>query len=141
MTLPRSEKQKMYYSQPDVEMPVYVMDKGEIVYVKMPDGKQEPMKSGETKIGYSTPVEFYNSITSDLTADEITAFGADGNISAKMTYRNGEYPFKVGTLIWHRSEPTFKDGYVDKNSADYIVKGVKEAGVALWKCLLKEVVK
>lgn len=138
MRTPRRIQQKMFYSQPDEKITVYKRDKeGQIII----DPKTHlPLKTGENRIGYGDAIVFYNSITSDLTADELAAFGADANSKAKLTYRNGEYPFITGTRIWRTSEVGYVEDVVNEKTADYeIVKVIK--GRNFTRCLLKEIVK
>lgn len=138
MRTSRRVKQKMWYSMPDEKITVYKRDKdGNIIY----DEKLNiPLKSGETLTGYGDEVEFINSITADLTADDLAAFGQDVNGKAKLTYLNDEYPFVVGVRIWRTSEVGHKAGMVDEKTADYeVVKVLK--GRKFTRCLLKEVVK
>ena len=138
MRTPRRIQQKMYYSQPDEKIIVYKRDiHGDVII----DPKtNKPLKTGENRIGYGEAVEFYNSITADLTADELAAFGADANSKAKLTYRNGEYSFMTGTRIWRTSEVKYIGQNVDEKSADYeILKVIK--GRNFTRCLLKEIVK
>lgn len=138
MRTPRRIQQKMYYSQPDEQIIVYKRDKdGNIIY----DAKtHKPLKTGENRVGYGEAVEFLNSITADLTADELAAFGADANSKAKLTYRNGEYSFMTGTRIWRTSEVEYIGLNVNEKTADYeVVKVLK--GRNFTRCLLKEIVK
>ena len=96
----------------------------------------------ECDILYDDPIEFRNSITGELTADELQAFGTQNNASAKMTYKREQYPFRTGTLIWKNSEVRFlDDGTPDPTSADYRVVGVMSEGQYFWKCMLEAVVK
>ena len=138
MRTPRRIQQKMYYSQPDTKITVYKRDiHGDIIF----DPKTHlPLLTGENRIGYGEAVEFYNSITADLTADELAAFGADANSKAKLTYRNGEYSFMTGTKIWRTSEVKYIGQNVDDKSADYEVMKVI-IGRNFTRCLLKEIVK
>lgn len=138
MRTPRRIQQKMFYSQPDEKITVYKRDKdGNIIY----DAKTHlPLKTGENRVGYGSAIEFRNSITADLTADELAAFGADANSKAKLTYRNGEYSFMTGTRIWRTSEVEYIGGNVNEKTADYeVVKVIK--GRNFTRCLLKEIVK
>ena len=138
MRTPRRIQQKMFYSQPDEKITAYKRDKdGNIIY----DVKTHlPLKTGENRVGYGEAIEFRNSITADLTADELAAFGADANSKAKLTYRNGEYSFMTGTRIWRTSEVEYIGGNVNEKTADYeVVKVIK--GRNFTRCLLKEIVK
>ena len=138
MRTPKRVKQKMYYSLPSPGEPIYATDEqGNIIYDTMPDGESVPRKVGETPDGYSSPVEFFNSITGDLTADELQAFGAEPRIKCKMTYKKGEFPFVVNTLIWKDTQVTDP---VDEGSADYRIIGIQSTGRHFYKALMVSVV-
>ena len=138
MRTPKRVKQKMYYSLPSPGEPIYATDEqGNIIYDTMPDGESVPRKVGETPDGYSSPVEFANSITGDLTADELQAFGAEPRMKCKMTYKKGEFPFVVNTLIWKDTEVTDP---VDEGSADYRIIGIQSTGRHFYKALMVSVV-
>ena len=154
MRTPFRVKQKMYYSLPSVGEPIYATDEnGNIIYDTMPDGETVPRKVGETPDGYSEPVLFKNSITGDLTADELQAFGAEPRIKCKMTYKKGEFPFVVNTLIWKDTSPYVnarvpretllpdeelepQEYEVDEGTADYRIIGIQDTGRHFYKALL-----
>lgn len=138
MRTPRRTKQKMFYATYEERKPVYEMDDaGNIRYVEV-DGEQIPVESGEYKEGYSYATEFYNSITESLTEEEILAYGSQNKALAKMTYRVGEYPFKVGTLIWlHSAVETDNLGEVVETSADYKIVGIKDTGRLFRQAILR----
>ena len=138
MRTPKRVKQKMYYSLPSPGEPIYATDEqGNIIYDTMPDGESVPRKVGETPDGYSSPVEFANSITGDLTADELQAFGAEPRMKCKMTYKKGEFPFVVNTLIWKDTQVTDP---VDEGSADYRIIGIQSTGRHFYRALMVSVV-
>ena len=132
----------MFYSNVDRVVDIYETDEnGNIVY-KIIGGEKIPKKTGETKLVYAEPTEFYNSISGELTEDEMRAFGGENLGNAKMTYPRNRYPFKNGTLVWKESEIKYNaDGTVIEESADYRVVGVMNAGQHFWKCILTEIVK
>lgn len=141
MRTSRRIRQKMYYSLHNSVQETYVRDKdGNIIY-DIIGGEYVPRKTGELIITFGEPVEFFNSISGELTEDEMRAFGGEKIGNAKMTYRKGEFPFATGTLIWKNTEPKYNDGVVDEESADYVVLGVLDAGKHFWKCILTENVK
>ena len=117
-------KQNLYYAVYTDSEPIYAKDsEGNIIYDVMPDGKTVARLVGETSTGYSEAEEFMNSITSDLTAEELQAFGDEPREKAKMTYKKGEFPFAVGTLIF-----LSKPDEVTEENADYRVIGVRKTG-------------
>ena len=142
MRTARRKEQKMFYSNMHDSTPIYKTDDaGNIVYQTMPDGEQVPIKIGETKLGFDEPTEFFNSISGTLTEDELMAFGAERSGVAKITYHKGEFPFKVGTLIW-KDSPVGHDGdEVDEKTADYRVMGVLTTGQHFYRAILEEAVK
>ena len=142
MRTARRVKQTMYYSNIHKSEPIYQRDKdGNIVYRTMPDGEQIPIVDGETKEGYDDPTEFFNSISGTLTEDELQAFGGETRAIAKMTYHKGEYPFRVGTLIWKDSEVEYIEGEVDENSADYRIMGILDEGQHFYRAILAKATK
>lgn len=142
MRTPRRIRQKMYYSLRKSTSETYEKDgQGNIIY-DIIGGTYVPRTTGEQIETYEIPVEFFNSISGELTEDEMRAFGGEKIGNAKMTYQKGEFPFVTGTLIWKNTEPVVsKEGVVDGDSADYIVLGVLDAGKNFWKCILMENVK
>lgn len=142
MRIPRRVKQPLIYALIVGKEPVYELDKdGNIIY-KIIAGEKVPKTTGDKRDVYSNPVTFYNSISGQLSEDELQAFGVEKNVSAKMTYKRGQYPFRTGTLIWKTSEvKLLSDGTPDPTSADYRVVGVMTEGQYFWKCMLEAVVK
>lgn len=142
MRTPRKIRQPLIYALLKGKEPIYERDdEGNIVY-RIIAGEKVPKSTGDERNVYSEPITFYNSISGDLTENELQAFGTQSNVSAKMTYRRNQYPFKTGTLIWKTSEVKFlDDGSPDPESADYRVAGVMTEGQYFWKCLLEAVTK
>lgn len=142
MRTPRKVRQPLIYALLKGKRPIYERDEnGNIIY-KIIGGEQVPKTTGQEEDYYSSPITFYNSISGDLTESELQAFGTQSNISAKMTYKREQYPFKRGTLIWKTSEvELLDDGTPDPKSADYKVIGVMSEGQYFWKCMLEAVVK
>ncbi len=139
MRTPKRTKQIMYYALPKPGEPIYERDfYGEIIFDRMPDGELVPRKAGETPDTYYEPVRFLNSITGDLTQDELQAFGIEANGVCKMTYKKNEFPFEINTLIWKDSEPP--QGKVDEGSADYRIVGIQKTGRHFYKALLVSVI-
>lgn len=137
MRTPRRVKQSMYVAHYHEGAPLYDRDSnGNIIYDTMPDGTQVARIVGEKPASYDTPEEFFNSITGELTAEELQAFGSEPKEKAKMTYKRNEFDFAVGDLIWKESEVGYIDGVVDENSADYRVMGIDKTGRHFYKALL-----
>lgn len=142
MRVPRKLKQPLIYALMTGKEPIYERDEnGNIIY-KIVAGEKIPKKTGQNRDIFSSPITFYNSISGQLSEDELQAFGTQSNVIAKMTYKREQYPFKTGTLIWKTSEvKLLDDGTPDPTSADYRVVGVMTEGQYFWKCMLEAVVK
>lgn len=142
MRTPRKIKQPLIYALLKGKEPVYERDdEGNIIY-RIIGGDRIPIKTGEPRDVYSNPITFYNTISGQLSEDELQAFGTQNNAIAKLTYRRNQYPFKTGTLIWKSSEVKYlEDDTPDPTSADYRVIGVMSEGQYFWKCLLEAVIK
>lgn len=139
MRTARRIKQKMYYSLQGTSTETYERDsEGNIIY-DIIGGTYVPRTTGEPMQSYGEPVEFFNSISGQLTEDEMRAFGGEKIGIAKMTYHKNEFPFKTGTLIWKDSEIQYSEGTIVEESADYVVLGVLKAGKNFWRCILAEV--
>lgn len=140
MRTPRRVKQQMFLASYHNGSPLYEKDSnGNIIYDTMSDGTQIPRQIGEIPPGYDEPVEFYNSITSDLSAEELQAFGTEPHTKAKMTYRKGDLDISVSDLIWKDNEIVYVDGVVDEKSADFRVVGIQK-GRNFYKALLVKLV-
>lgn len=140
MRVPRRIKQRMHYALLIGKEPVYETDdEGNIIY-EIHAGERIPIDTGDEKEIYSKPVEFYNSISGELTENELQAFGTQNTADAKMTYKRGQYPFRTGTLIWKQSEIEYtEDGEIDPSSADFRVMGVMNEGQLFWKAMMQAV--
>lgn len=138
MRTARKVTQPMYYALKSEPQPIYERDsEGNIIYLII-GGEPVPKDSGNTTNGIEEPIPFYNSIGSSLTQDEIAAFGVQGRTLASMTYKRGEYPFKVGTLIWLNSEVgRTENGEVDEGTADFVVAGINTTGQYFWRAILR----
>lgn len=142
MRTPRKIKQPLLYALIKGKAPVYERDdEGNIIY-RIVGGKKIPKTTGATRDIYSDPITFYNSISGNLSENELMAFGTQNNATAKMTYKRAQYPFRTGTLIWKSSEVKYlDDGTPDPKSADYRVMGIMTEGQYFWKCILEAVIK
>lgn len=140
MRLARKNRQKLKYALYKGREDIAQTDSGgEIVY----DDSGEPLRTGSKRANYKRPVEFFANISSELTQDDLTAFGIDNSTGkAKIVYKRDEFPFKTGTLIWHKSDVKYlKNGFIDENSADYRIEGVDNTGLNIWRVLLQRIVK
>lgn len=125
MTL-NQNKQKLYYALLDNVVPIYETDDdGNIIYYEDEEGNKIPLETGDTKITYSKPIEFYGNIAMSGGEVETQEFGLNlADYEAILVLGKNTLPITETSLIWQNTEPKFNiDGTVDENSADYkIVK-------------------
>jgi hypothetical protein len=125
MTL-NQNKQKLYYALLDNEVPIYETDDdGNIIYYEDEEGNRIPLETGDTKIIYSKPVEFYGNIAMSGGEVEVQEFGLNlADYEAILVLGKNTLPLTETSLIWQNTKPKFnQDETLDENSADYkIVK-------------------
>lgn len=145
MTL-ASNKQRMFYSLQDDEIPIYESytdEEGNVIYITDDDGNK--IETGETTIGYTKPVEFKANITNKLNEVVWQDYGIDDSTNyAQIIVSKSYLPLKSGSVIWKKSEIVYKDDdntIPDESSADYTVKGVADEGLNEDLFLLKRNVK
>lgn len=135
-------KQKLFYSLQDKEVPIYELDEnGDVVYVEI-DGKKVPVETGDKRMVYSKPKEFLGNITTSGGESVSVEFGIDkADYSAILVVDKEELPITETSLIWHETEPVMDEyGTVDEKSADYTVKKISPT-LNTEKYLLDKVVK
>lgn len=150
-----ANKQQMKYSLQGQKITIYKKDEdGNIQYEGYTDsdgnfipyldvnGDKIPIISKEV-VGYSEPKIFKANISNKLSEVLIREFGVDDSSSyCQIVTDKGYLPLDVGDLVWKKSNvETDKDGLVDKNSADYIVKGVADEGLTVDLFLLQKIVR
>ena len=150
-----ANKQQMKYSLQGQKITIYKKDEhGNIQYEGYTDsdgnfipyldvnGDKIPIILKEV-VGYSEPKIFKANISNKLSEVLIREFGVDDSSSyCQIVTDKGYLPLDVGDLVWKKSNvETDKDGLVDKNSADYIVKGVAYEGLTVDLFLLQKIVR
>ena len=150
-----ANKQQMKYSLQGQKITIYKKDEdGNIQYEGYTDsdgnfipyldvnGDKIPIISKEV-VGYSEPKIFKANISNKRSEVLIREFGVDDSSSyCQIVTDKGYLPLDVGDLVWKKSNvETDKDGLVDKNSADYIVKGVADEGLTVDLFLLQKIVR
>lgn len=132
-TMPKN-KQNMWYSLQNTKTVTYELDENgdpiqllDIDGTPMYDEHGNPIYivSGEV-LGYSTPVEFKASISSELNELSARSYGvSQSNVYSQIACNKGEFPFEIGTLVWRETEPQYDDdGNVLPKSADYTIMGI-----------------
>lgn len=150
-----ANKQQMKYSLQGQKITIYKKDEdGNIQYEGYTDsdgnfipyldvnGDKIPIILKEV-VGYSEPKIFKANISNKLSEVLIREFGVDDSSSyCQIVTDKGYLPLDVGDLVWKKSNVELdKDGLVDKNSADYIVKGVADEGLTVDLFLLQKIVR
>lgn len=142
-TLTRNQ-QNMKYALMVGEMPEYELDaEGNIVYIEV-DGELVPVETGGTVTEYSTPTSFRGNISMSGGEAQAKEYGIDvSQYDAVLVLKKGAIPITETSLIWHLSEPKYKDSanmMLDEKSADYTVKRVAPS-INFDKYLLQRIVK
>lgn len=145
-------KQKMKYSKQGQKVTIYEKDdSGNIVYEGYTDGdgvftpylnekgEKIPRILREV-VGFSEPIDFKANISNKLSEVLVKEFGVDESSSYCQIVTKKDYiSLEVGDLIWKKSEVARDDdNLIDKNSADYIVKGVADEGLSVDLYLLQK---
>lgn len=138
MMMLNSNKQKMYYALQIGEVPIYE-------YYTDSDGNKFPVgETGEYKIGYGKPVEFFGNIAMSGGESKAVEYGIDVSAyDAILIVDKGALPLTETSLIWVESEVSYEDTektIVDPNSADYKVKKPSPS-LNVGKYILNKVVK
>lgn len=129
--LPRANKQHFMYANWSEKTTEYKRDAdGNIMYVTV-NGKQVPMEL-VLPARYTDPIAFDASMNMGGGEAEATEFGIDvGDYSAVLTTPKGLVNITETSIIWHESEPTYKQSgestVVDESSADYHVVKVRSS--------------
>lgn len=128
-------KQKMYYANQDKTVPIYETYTDE-------DGNEYQLDTGETKLVYGEPKEFYGNISMSGGEAEAQEFGLNlSDYSAILLVSKNALPITETSLIWHTTKPT-KDSEdnTDEYSADYRIVKISPS-LNFDKYVLKKVVK
>lgn len=138
-----SNKQKMYYALQIGEVPVYQKDDdGNTIYYTDSEGNKIPLETGEYRIGYGKPVEFFGNIAMSGGESEAVEFGLNlGDYSSVLITDKDYIPLNETSQIWHTTEPVMNDdGTVDEFTADYTIVKLSPS-LNVDKYVLKKVVK
>ena len=135
MRMARVNKQKMHYALYGKEVPIYD-------YYTDNEGNKIPLDTGETKITYENPVEFFGNIALSGGESEAVEFGLNlADYEAILVVAKNTLPIDETSRIWHNTEPTYNDdGTINESSADYKVVKVSPS-LNVDKFVLKKIVK
>lgn len=128
-------KQKMYYANQDKIVPVY-----ETYYDE--DGNEYQLETGDTKLVYGEPIEFWGNIATSGGEVQAQEFGLNlSDYEAILIVGKNTLPITETSLIWQNTTPTKdKEGYTDEFSADYRIAKIGTS-LNVGKFVLKKVVK
>lgn len=123
-TLKKNE-QNLYYANYVGEVPVYATDDYGNILTQTIDGETVQVIDSYRQ-GYSEATEFKANISFNSGETAMSEFGLNpGQYNAVINATKGKFPFDEQTLIWHTSEPEYKDGVIVPESADYRVIAIK----------------
>ena len=131
----KKNSQKMYYANQIGIVPIYEEYTDD-------DGNTYLLDTGETKIGYGEPVEFFGNISMSGGESEAVEFGLDlSQYSAVVVLPKNYINVSETSRIWYDTEPQ-KDvgGGTDGYSADYTIVKISKS-LNFDKLVLQKVVK
>lgn len=114
----------------------YMDDEGNEIPILDKDGNKIPLFTGEYETAFGEVVSFLGSIAMSGGEAQAVEYGLSvEKFSAIAITASNAIPLTEGSLIWHKSEPRYKDfdgtveidgktisgRFVEKTSADYIV--------------------
>ena len=131
----KKNKQKMYYANQDMIVPIYE------TYID-DDGNEYQLDTGETKLVYGEPVEFNGNISMSGGEAEAVEYGLNlADYSAILVMDKNTLPIRETSLIWQNTEPKKDaDGNTDEYSADYRIVKISPS-LNIDKFILQKVVK
>ena len=125
MRVQNKNKRKLHYATQSGRVPKYERNAdGTIKYITV-GGVQVPVETGETEIGYATPIEFFGNIAFSGGETQAVDFGTDtSKYDATICLEQGSVEMPENTLIWYQSEIGWLDveeTVPDPKTADYRV--------------------
>lgn len=128
--LKRNQK-TLYYQLYASNIPVYETDLDGNIVTDPITG--EPLLTGETKVGYSDPVEFRANVSAARGESSSDPFGIDLSYDKTMVSCNMELPIDELSVLFVDKKPVFDAGGNLINTADYkVVKVAKSLNSALY---------
>lgn len=94
-------------------------------------------ETGDFRIAYSPPVEFYANLSPGKGSAQAAVFGTDIDFTRSISTTDMDLPITETSLAWYETEPVLLgDGTADPASADYEVAappadGLNELVIAL----------
>lgn len=127
----RRNQRILHYQLYQEHIPVYETDlDGNIIYDPVTG---EPLLTGETKVGYSDPVEFRANVSANRGESSSDPFGIDLSYDKTMVSCNMELPIDELSVLFVDRKPEFDAGGNLTNTADYkVAKVAKSLNSALY---------
>lgn len=123
-TLKKNE-QTLYYANYVGDITIYAKDEDGNILTTIVDGETVEVVDSVVQ-GYEEPIEFHANISFDSGETRMAEYGLNSSqYNAIINATKGKFPFNEQTLIWHTSQPQFKEGVVVPESADYRVIAIK----------------
>lgn len=123
-TLKKNE-QTLYYANYVGDINIYAKDEDGNILTTVVDGETVEVVDSVVQ-GYEEPIEFHANISFDSGETRMAEYGLNSSqYNAIINATKGKFPFNEQTLIWHTSQPQFKEGVVVPESADYRVIAIK----------------
>ena len=123
-TLKKNE-QTLYYANYVGDITIYAKDEDGNILTTVVDGEIVEVVDSVVQ-GYEEPIEFHANISFDSGETRMAEYGLNSSqYNAIINATKGKFPFNEQTLIWHTSQPQFKEGVVVPESADYRVIAIK----------------
>jgi len=91
--------------------------------------------------GYLTPVDFKATLSAGKSDSESSDFGNNVTYDRVISKFDKSLPIDENSLIWVTSTPTYTNGKVDKNSADYTVSARPLDGLDYLRIAIKSISK
>ena len=118
----RKNKTRLWYALNVGEVPVYQTDdEGNVVTITVRH-VATPVRTGEMKQGYTTPIEFKGNIVKSGGQAQATAFGLSlEDYSAVLIVNKEQLPITESSLIWTET-PVLTDGTYEGSAAYTVAK-------------------
>ena len=115
----------MFYALYTEDVPIYAKDEEGNILTTDVDGVEVPVVDSYVS-AYTEAVEFKANISFDSGETRLAEYGLNvGDYNAVISADKGVLPFDEQTLIWHNSEPEYKDAVIVPESSDYRVIAIK----------------
>lgn len=128
MRTQNKNKQDIYYACPNGRIPIYARNAdGTIKYITV-DGESVPIETGDTQIGYTTPINIDANISFSGGETQPLEFGTNiSDYDATIVVTKGDLELTENALVWYQSTIGWLDDDMsipDPKTADYRVRKI-----------------